>query len=102
MSSNFERVKAMARANEIKRKTEAQKAQASGYVPSQLGHLLKLNKLVQGGHFNCTGKIGKDNFEREQKNKAQRERNAKYRDITHVKKDASGKIVEITNKRVEK
>ncbi len=36
---------------EIARKSQAQKLQSSGYVPSQLGHLTSEQRLIDNGHY---------------------------------------------------
>lgn len=86
------------RKKEIARKVEAQRLQASGYVPSQLGKVTSDDRLIACDHFHLKGKAAELYHKREAIKGLEakiREEKRKAEGFSHkyVKRDANGKTV---------
>lgn len=61
------KAEAIVRRLEIERKTKAQKAQNSGYVPSQWDGMTKINRLLKMGHLGLEGAQAESHYKREER-----------------------------------
>jgi hypothetical protein len=80
---------AFKRRQEIARKTQAQKLQSSGYVPSQLAKLTRIDRLIECDHYKLTGKAAQIYYAKEQITRLKNE----------VKKSKPSEIINVKAKR---